>query len=140
MIDLLLRNRTKDRLFTKAFVARVCNAVEPRLKIPKGHRAEIGITLIGPTAMRALNRNRRKVDAVTDVLSFPLHMKPIPGYTAVLLGDCFICPSIVRAKAVELGQSAKEYAAWTIVHGLLHLAGYDHAHMHEERIVKTLHL
>ncbi len=140
MIELVLQNRTAERAFSRAFVLRVCNAAEPRLKIPKGHTAEVGITFIGPRAMRTLNKKRRNVDASTDVLSFPLHMKPITGYTAILLGDLFICPGVVRAKAAQSGRSVREQMAWTIVHGLLHLAGFNHPNMFaiEPKILNTL--
>ncbi len=126
MIDLVFHNRTKNRAYTRAFFARVYRAAEPHMRIPKGHRAEVGITLVGPSAMRSLNRTRRKVDKTTDVLSFPLHMKPISGYTALLLGDLFICPDTVRAQAAKSGKSVRLQMAWTAVHGLLHLAGHDH--------------
>lgn len=126
MIDVILKNLGKDRTLKRDFFVRVCEATEPYLKIPRGHRGEVGITLIGPTAMRSLNRERRGVDASTDVLSFPLHMKPIKGYTTLLLGDLFVCYSVVRAKAKQSGMPVRSQMAWTIAHGLLHLAGYDH--------------
>lgn len=126
MIDLVLHNRTTLRTFGRAFFSRVAASAEPHLKIPKGHRAEVGITLIGPRAMRKLNRTRRGVDAPTDVLSFPLHMKPISGYTALLLGDLFVCPDIVRVHAKASGRSVRHQMEWTVIHGFLHLAGHDH--------------
>lgn len=126
MIDVVLHNRTKERAFGRAFFERVCEASAPYLKIPRTHQGEVGITLIGAAAMRTLNRTRRQIDAPTDVLSFPLHMKPITGYTAILLGDLFICPDIVRTYAQESGRSVREQMSWTVAHGLLHLAGYDH--------------
>ena len=126
MIDLVLHNRTKSRVYGRAFFLRVLDAAEASLQLPKGHRAEVGIALIGPTAMRTLNRTRRNVDKTTDVLSFPLHMKPISGYTAVLLGDLFICPDAVRRHAAESGRSVRSQMAWTAIHGLLHLTGHDH--------------
>ncbi len=126
MIDLVLHNRTKSRVYGRAFFARVLRAAEPHLKLKKGVSAEVGVALIGPRAMCSLNRTRRKVDAVTDVLSFPLHMKPISGYTAILLGDLFICPDAVRDHAAKSGKSVRAQMAWTAIHGLLHLAGHDH--------------
>ena len=126
MIDLVFNNRTKGRAYGRAFFARVFRAAQPHIRSAKGLRAEVGITLIGPAAMRTLNRKRRKVDKTTDVLSFPLHMKPISGYTAVLLGDLFICPDSVRAHAAQSGRSVRSQMAWTAIHGLLHLAGHDH--------------
>lgn len=126
MIDLAFHNRTTHRAFGRAFFVRICEATLPALHIPRGHRAEIGITLVGKAAMRTLNRTRRRIDEPTDVLSFPLHMRPIPGYTAVLLGDLFICPDVVRERARESGLTVRHRMAWTVVHGLLHLAGHDH--------------
>ena len=126
MIELEFTNRTARRAFGPAFFRRVCAAAAPYLRVPRGHTAEVGITLIGSRAMRTLNRTRRKVDRATDVLSFPLHMRPITGYTAVLFGDLFICPDVVRAHAEESGRSLRAQMAWTTVHGILHLAGYDH--------------
>lgn len=126
MIDLTVENRTKERAFSRTFFVRVATATEAYLGIPEGHTAEISIVLIGPRAMRALNKQRRGHDAPTDVLSFPLHQTPIPSYTTVLFGDLFICPAVVREKAILWGRDAEEQMAWTIVHGLLHCAGFDH--------------
>jgi rRNA maturation RNase YbeY len=126
MIDLVLNNCTKGRAPSQSHFARICAAAEPFLKVPKGHRGEVGITLVPRARIRTLNRQRRRVDKPTDVLSFPLHMAPIKGYTSVLLGDLFICPDVVRAHARESGMSLREQMSWTVVHGLLHLAGYDH--------------
>ena len=155
MIDLVFHNRlpaqagTKSRAYGRTFFTRVYRAVEPHMRIPKGYRAEVGITLIGPAAMKTLNRTRRKIDKTTDVLSFPLHMKPISGYTALLLGDLFICPDTVRHHAAESGRSARSQMAWTAIHGLLHLAGYNHEKSAaaarkmftlEQKILKTLGL
>lgn len=126
MIDLVLNNCTTRRVAGRAFFARICEVVAPHFKLPRGHRGEVGITLVSKVRMRTLNRTRRRIDRPTDVLSFPLHMKPINGYTAVLLGDLFICPDVVSEHAQESGLSVRDRMAWTVVHGLLHLAGYDH--------------
>ncbi len=126
MLDLVLDNRTTRHAYSRAFLARICEAALPYLKVPKNIRPELGITLIGARAMRTLNRTRRRVDKPTDVLSFPLHMRLIKGYTGLLLGDLFICDDVVRDHAVASGRSARSQMAWTVVHGLLHLAGYDH--------------
>ena len=140
MIDLVLHNRTTSRTWGPAFFRRITAATEPRLKIPRRHTAELGISLVGPSAIRALNRQWRQKDKSTDVLSFALPMRPIAGYTAVSLGDLFICPAVVRAKAKAAGRSVRDQMTWTVVHGLLHLAGYRHSDMAtiEQRILKRL--
>lgn len=126
MLDLVLHNRTRSRALGRALAARTCAAVLPYLRLGRARSVEVGIVLVGAAAMRTLNRNRRGIDEPTDVLSFPLATRPISGYTALLLGDLFICPEVVRRKANAAGRSAREQMRWTLIHGMLHLGGYDH--------------
>lgn len=125
-LDLVFNNTTHDTLPCRSLVVRAFAAAKSWLHIPRGHTAELGVQLVGPTRIRTLNRTYRRKDVATDVLSFPLHMRPIQGYTAVSLGDLFICPQRVRAKAAREGRPVRDQMKWTIVHGLLHLAGYNH--------------
>jgi len=64
--------------------------------------------------MRQLNRQHRGLDRATDVLSFSL-------------GDIFLCPSYIRRQARRFGVSYQEECTRTLIHGILHLTGYDHA-------------
>ena len=126
MIDIVLHNRTRARTYGELFFRRIADAAAPYLGTPAGHDAEVGISLVGQATIRRLNRQYRKKDSSTDILSFPLHMRPITGYTAILLGDLFISPRDVAAKASSTGKPVREQMAWTVIHGLLHLTGYDH--------------
>ena len=126
MIDIVVHNQTHVETYGEQFFRRICDAAAPYLSVPDGHTGEVGISLIDEEQMRALNLQHRHKDASTDVLSFPLPTQPIPGYTAVSLGDLFISPSDVARKAQEQGRTVDEQMAWTVVHGLLHLVGYDH--------------
>ncbi len=146
-IDLVLRDTTRGPLAYARAIRRAVRATTPAMRVPQGKVAELGITLIGPTRMRALNRQWRHVDKSTDVLSFPLPAQELAGYTAVVLGDLFICPSVVRAKAHAAGTAMERQLAWTTIHGLLHLVGYDHQRgareaqrmaRAEQRILRTL--
>lgn len=125
-LDLVFRDTTRERMPVRGLVVRAVHAARPYLKLPRGKVAELSVTLIGSVRMRTLNRQYRKVDKPTDILSFPLPGPDIQGYTAVSLGDLFICPAVVRANAKAWGRSVRAQMQWTIVHGLLHLAGYDH--------------
>jgi len=140
MVDLVLENYTASRTWGPAFFRRVIKVTEPHLKIPRRHTAELGIVLVGPSRMRALNATWRHINKATDVLSFALPMRTIAGYTAVSLGDLFICPAVVREKARATGVPVRYQMTWTIVHGLLHLAGYSHVRMAgvEQKILKRL--
>ena len=84
------------------------------------------MTVIGARRMRTLNRKWRKVDKPTDVLAFPLFPATPKGYTHISLGDVFVCPEVVRAKAKAAGNTYRHQMQWTLAHGFLHLAGYDH--------------
>ena len=99
---------------------------------------EVGIRFVGSARMRTLNRERRGVDAPTDVISLPL-LTPVEFKKLrksqfgkqntsgpFLMGDIVICPIVARQRARQEGVSLTSRYAWLLVHGLLHLAGYDH--------------
>ena len=84
---------------------------------------ELGLTFVAPDESRALKQEHLGIDEATDVLSFPLDGRDeLPEGLPRALGDLVLCPQVV-------GQ------AWQrpLVHGLLHLLGYDHGDEMEER-------
>jgi len=92
---------------------------------------EISITLTGDEQVRALNGEWRGKDKPTNVLSFPmaderdLNRATIAG-PELLLGDIILARGICAAEAAEKGVSVEDHATHLIVHGTLHLLGYDH--------------
>jgi len=109
----------------------------PRAEIAKwaslalGRRAagrEMGVRVVGPAESRRLNSRYRGKDQPTNVLSFPV--APLPGTPACLarpLGDLVICPQVLRTEAREQRKTLRAHWAHLVVHGVLHLIGYDHA-------------
>ena len=86
---------------------------------------ELGLLFVGPEEMRALKREHLGVDEVTDVLSFPIDgLAELPEGVPRQLGDAVLCPQVV-------GDTWRE----PLVHGLLHLLGYDHGDEMEAREV-----
>ena len=84
---------------------------------------ELGLLFVGPEEMRRLKRDHLGVDEATDVLSFPIDGRDdLPEGVPRQLGDAVVCPQVVGA-------------AWRrpLVHGLLHLLGYDHGAEMERR-------
>jgi len=90
----------------------------------KQNRAELSIALVGDKEMRPLNAKYRKKNQTTDVLSFFVEEQPKSG--AVLLGDVVISIEQARRQARERKKTLKSEMATLLIHGILHLLGYDH--------------
>lgn len=94
---------------------------------------QIAISLVFLTAeeIEDLNAQYRGLPEPTDVLSFPLweeegNFSPSSNWQMLELGDIVVCPSVVSSNAAEKGIPFEEELALVIIHGLLHLVGYDH--------------
>ncbi|SFH77026.1 rRNA maturation RNase YbeY [Modicisalibacter xianhensis] len=86
---------------------------------------EVTIRLVDCEESRALNRDYRGKDKPTNVLSFPFEMPP--GVEAApLLGDLIVCHAVVACEAQEQHKPLAHHYAHMVVHGTLHLLGYDH--------------
>ena len=94
------------------------------LKALERSRAELSVALVGDKEMRPLNAKYRKNNKTTDVLSFPadhsMSSKP------VLLGDVIISVEQARRQAKGRNHSLKSEIVTLLIHGILHLLGYDH--------------
>lgn len=90
----------------------------------RGAGCEMAVQVVSAPRMRVLNRRYRGKDKPTNVLSFPA--SPAPDVRPRPLGDVLICPAVLRREARAQGKSERAHWAHLIVHGTLHLAGYDH--------------
>jgi len=93
-----------------------------------GRRAagrELAIRVVGPKESRRLNARYRGRDKATNVLSFPAAELPA-GADQLPLGDLVICPDVLRTEAREQRKTLRAHWAHLVVHGTLHLIGYDH--------------
>ncbi|HKY64222.1 MAG TPA: rRNA maturation RNase YbeY [bacterium] len=96
------------------------------LRGSKRGRAELELSFVGSRRIRELNRRHRRVDKVTDVLSFPLEMKEPPKDRPWHLGEIVICTQVASAQARRAGRSLTQQALRLAVHGFVHLHGLDH--------------
>ena len=112
MVSVEVENRSGAEVEERAAVA-LARRVLAAEGIDDG---ELGLHFVGPDEMRQLKRNHLGIDEATDVLSFPIDgREPVPEGVPRQLGDAVLCPQVV-------GESWQA----PLVHGLLHLLGYQH--------------
>jgi len=102
--------------------------------------ASLALVLSDDTLLQELNLRHRDVDAPTDVLSFPASEGeefPTPEGEPVYLGDIVVSVESVARQAAEVGLTTSDELAHVILHGLLHLLGYDHEEPDEEAVMKA---
>jgi len=88
---------------------------------------ELSIALVDEGEMAQLNEQYRGIEGPTDVLSFECDDPcPTPGDEPIMLGDVIIAPTVAERQAAELGHSVEHELDVLLVHGVLHLLGYDH--------------
>lgn len=100
---------------------------------------EVSVRIVGADEIQALNRDYRDKDKATNVLSFPAGpIDGLPDDMPVLLGDIVICASVVEMEAAEQGKSSSDHWAHMVVHGTLHLLGFDHEEDAEAAVMEAL--
>lgn len=94
--------------------------------------AEVDLLFVDNEAIREMNREYRDKDSATDVLSFPMYEpdEEIDDEDEILFGDIVISLERAQEQCEEYGHTLEREVMYLLVHGLLHLAGYDH--MEEE--------
>ena len=108
--------------FVEVWVGRAVNAARDDDCL-----SEVSVRIVEKDEIRALNRDYRQRDYVTNVLSFPAGtIEGLPAEEAQALGDVVVCAAVVAAEAAEQGKSVEDHWAHMLVHGMLHLQGYDH--------------
>jgi probable rRNA maturation factor len=98
--------------------------------------AELSILLVDEATMSAYHDKYLGEPGPTDVLSFPMDelRPPADGEEPAvgLLGDIVLCPEVAARQALEHQRSAGQEAEYLLIHGLLHLLGYDHANLEDQ--------
>jgi len=122
MIKLEINNQTKTRVFTSK-IKKAAQLANRQLKIKKNYNLSVGF--VGKNEIKRLNKEYRKKDKVTDVLSFAGEDN--------LLGEIIICLPIAKKQAKELNHSFHFELQFLFIHGLLHLLGYSHSKVEQKR-------
>ncbi len=127
-IDIVIQSGWWKRRPKAAQIVR--KSIAAAAKAASTREAELAIVLTDDSAIRALNRTWRGLDAPTNVLSFPAN-NPRPGPR--VLGDIVIAYQTMAREARDEGKPFEHHLAHLAVHGYLHLLGYDHENDRDAR-------
>lgn len=120
----------KSKLSARRRVTEVLNlAWTTAPKRPKNVFPELTVTLTDDKSIKVLNRDYREKDKPTNVLSFPMFdkMSEIPnGAGEIPLGDIIIAFETIKRESIEQNKTLADHFTHMLVHGFLHLLGYDH--------------
>lgn len=117
-------NKTKiNPLISRLIFAKIKQAV-------LGDKYELSLVIVEKDEMLNLNKNYRKLNEPTDILSFSISEKE---------GEIFLCPEIVAKKSVRFGRDYENYMKFLFIHGLTHLKGFKHSSKmeNEEKIIRN---
>lgn len=99
---------------------------------------ELTIRLVDKKESQQLNRQYRKQDKPTNVLSFPFEVPE--GVELNLLGDLVICIDVMKAEAISQNKVLFDHWAHLVIHGCLHLVGFDHINESDAMVMESLEI
>jgi len=120
-MPVFVRSRVRRRQVREAVVSRI---VQRLLALVGESGSELSIEFVGDTRMRRLNRDYRRQDRSTDVLAFA--SREAGGPPSSMLGDVVVSLPMAERQARTLGHSVHEELIRLLIHGVLHVIGYDH--------------
>ena len=132
-IEVFVANEQNDvsvderRLISLVRLAAVEEGVDPR--------AELTVLLVERSAMASLKEKWLGEPGATDVLAFPMD-EQVPDDEPYVLGDIVICPDVAREQATSVGEKVTEEVDLLLIHGFLHLLGYDHVRPQDARSMR----
>ena len=100
--------------------------------------AELTVRIVDTSEICHLNRTYRQQNKPTNVLSFPF--EKLDGIDLPLLGDVVVCAAVVAVEAVQQQKPLQHHWAHMVVHGVLHLLGYDHVKEQDAEIMEGLEI
>jgi probable rRNA maturation factor len=104
--------------------------------LPYREQAELTIRIADEQESQELNSQYRGKDKPTNVLSFPFEAPP--GIELPLVGDLIICPQVVKRESIEQEKPFHEHFAHMVIHGCLHLLGFDHINEQDAMEMESL--
>jgi len=113
--------------------------IDLTLKKENVNNAMFNVIFLYNDEIHKINKEYRNIDRPTDVISFALEDdKSYPKLDIRILGDIYISVDKIKSQALEYNHSERREISFLLVHGLLHLLGYDHMKEEEEKIMFSL--
>lgn len=138
-VEIDVRNKCKSNIITTHRLKKITNNILKLVLEEKGRTsAEVSVVYVDEAEMRTLNKRYRGANKSTDVLAFPMNEGKFAVINPDLLGDIVICVPAARKQAVQRGHSLERELTVLLIHGVLHLLGYDHSTDEEESAMKEL--
>ena len=138
MAVLISNDDELDTLLEPAEIEDICATVLAAEGVARG--VEVSVSFVSDEEMHGLNREWRGIDRVTDVLSFECDApddEGIPAGEVVELGDIILAPGQIVRQAPGFGNTPADECRLMLVHGMLHLLGYDHIEDDEAEVMEA---
>jgi probable rRNA maturation factor len=128
-------------------IASTCNQLPDRFSLQRWvnealdgriETAELSLRIVDEAESQALNKQYRDKDKPTNVLSFPCELPDEVKAETPLLGDMVICAPVLLQEAAEQSKPIEAHWAHIVIHGCLHLLGYDHIDDHDAQVMENL--
>lgn len=120
-----INNETQEILPKKSIILKTIIKVLEKKQMEGDY--SLGLNVVSSEKIKILNNRFRKINAPTDVLSFPIYKRvPKNQMTSILLGDIIICYEVMRCNAIRQGMTTQEEFLNLVGHSILHLLGYHH--------------
>ncbi len=140
MLDIAFVNEINQD--TEKFEELISSVFEETMREEKNENYyEVSVVFVSPEKIKEINKQYRNIDKITDVISFALFDETaendiiLDESNITTLGDIFICFDKMKVQALEYQHSELREMAFLACHGLLHLLGYDHMFLSDEKIM-----
>jgi probable rRNA maturation factor len=128
-VEVLIENRQNRHRLTELKIERTARRILDALGYPE---AQLSILIVNDDQIAELNRRYLNHAGPTNVISFPMQEGPFSDITPDLLGDVVISVDTAHREAEEAGMAMQERLNQLLIHGILHLVGYDHVNSNQE--------
>ena len=136
-MDIHVRNKCKSNIITTHRLKKITNNVLKVILDDKGRMgAEVSVVFVDDPEIRNLNKTYRGINRPTDVLAFPMNEGKFAAISPNLLGDIVVSVPTANKQADTNDHSLEREITVLLIHGLLHLLGFDHETDQEEFLMK----